>query len=170
VVQQRWILIVDKTFFIKGNPKNIFGVGFRPALRSTGSELGIKVHATNVVDESQVRIIASGSSHSIDLFYNSVKNKDLRVFQKEPPKYRVTKLDDYKGVDIDWQGYNTEYISEQLSKSIIFYSQFFEHVNKKLDTIEDKVSSTNNKYNKNHKNGRKRLIMTRRNEQLFTRR
>jgi hypothetical protein len=56
---------------------------------------------------------------------------------------------------MDWKGYNAEYVSEQLSKSIIFYSQFFEHVNKKLDIIEDKVSSANNKYNKNHKYVRK---------------
>jgi hypothetical protein len=68
----------------------------------------------------------------------------MRVFQKEPPKYKVTKLDEYKCVEIDWQGYNTECMSEQLSKSILFYNQFFEHVSNKLNSIENKVTSTYN--------------------------
>jgi hypothetical protein len=41
------------------------------------SELGIKVHATNVVDENQIRVIASGSYHSVDVFYNSVKEGEI---------------------------------------------------------------------------------------------
>jgi len=75
-------------------------------------------------------------------FYNQVKDSDLRLFQDQPPKYDVTDIQDYKGVDIDWNGYNTEYISEQLSNSIIFYNKFFEHITKKLDSIENKISKS----------------------------
>jgi hypothetical protein len=79
----------------------------------------------------------------------------MRLFQKEPPRYKVTKLDEYKGVEIDWQGYNTDYMSEQLSKSILFYNQFFEHVNNKLDSIENKITTTDSNNNRGvKKNGK----------------
>lgn len=132
--------MVDKIFHIKG--ENIFGIGFRPALKSAGSQVGIRVHATNMISDKQVRVIASGLYDSVMAFYNQVKNNDLRVFQDKPPSYNVTDIQDYKGVDIDWNGYNTEYMSEQLSNSIIFYNKFFEHINKKLDGIEKKISSS----------------------------
>ena len=132
--------MVDKIFFING--ENIFGVGFRPALKSAGSQVGIKVHATNIHADKQVRVIASGVYDSVMAFYSEVKNNDLRVFQDKSPNYNVTEIQDYKEVDIDWNGYNTEFISEQLSNSIIFYNKFFEHINKKLDKIEKKVSES----------------------------
>jgi acylphosphatase len=139
---RRWNLrdMVDKIFYIKG--ENIFNIGFRPALKSAGSQVGIKVHATNIHTDKQVRIIASGVYDSVMAFYNQVKDNDLRLFQDQPPKYDVTDIQDYKGVDIDWNGYNTEYISEQLSNSIIFYNKFFEHITKKLDSIENKISKS----------------------------
>ena len=48
-------------------------------------------------------------------------------------------------------------MSEQLSKSILFYNQFFEHVSNKLNSIENKVTSTynNKEFKKNGKNLRK---------------
>lgn len=130
--------MVDKIFHVKG--ENIFGIGFRPALKSAGSQAGIRVHATNLVSDKQVRVIASGVYDSVMAFYDRVKNNDLTIFQDKPSNYDVTDIQDYKGVDIDWNGYNTEYIAEQLSNSIISYNKFLEHISKRLDNIEKKIS------------------------------
>ena len=39
---------------------------------------------------------------------------------------------------IDWNGYNMEFYFRIVIKLIIFYNKFFEHINKKLDSIEIK--------------------------------
>jgi hypothetical protein len=136
--------MVDKIFFIKGKPKEIFDVGFRPALRNGGSQEGIRVHATNMTKDKQVRVITSGNFDSIEVFYNGIKDKTLPVLEGNPMKYTVTHLDDYDGVDINWDSYNLDFMSEQLSKSIVYYDKFFNNINTKLDTIHDDTK-------KNHK-------------------
>lgn len=133
--------MVDKIFFVKGKPSEIFGVGFRPALRNGGSQEGIRIHATNMTKEKQVRVIASGNSDSIQVFYNGVKDKTLPVLEGNPMKYRVTNLDDYNGVDINWDSYNLDFMSEQLSKSIMYYDKFFKNIDDKLDTIHNNMKT-----------------------------
>jgi hypothetical protein len=140
--------MVDKIFYIRGKPENIFTVGFRPSLRNGGSQEGIRVHATNMTKEKQVRVIASGNFDSIEVFYNGVKDKTLPVLKDNPMNYRVTHLVDYDGVDINWDSYNLDFMSEQLSKSIVYYDKFFDNINSKLDTIHDNTKKNNHNHRK----------------------
>jgi acylphosphatase len=69
--------MVNKEFYITGERKDIFNVGFRPALIALGDEVGIKVHATNVRKDNKIRVVASGSQDSIIMFYDMIRKTSV---------------------------------------------------------------------------------------------
>ena len=77
----------------------------------------MKAHASNLKDKNQVRVVASGSSSSVQTYYTNVVNKQLPpTFGEKPPRYSVGKMMDYDGPDIDWSGFNQQFMSTQLAK------------------------------------------------------
>ena len=135
--------MVDKIFFIKG--QKIFDIAFRPALIQLADEVGIKAHATNLRDKEQVRVVASGSTSSVQTYYGNIVNKELPpTFGEKPPHYTVSKMKDYDGPDIDWGGYNQQFMSAQLAKSV----GFFNYLDKKIDAMHKDIK------NGTKKNGR----------------
>lgn len=134
--------MVDKEFYITGEKKDIFNVGFRPALIALGDEIGIKVHATNVRKDNKIRVVASGSQDSIIMFYDMIKEKQVsRMFSDESSQYEPTNLNDYNGLDIDWNSYNQQFIAAQLSKTMIHSVEIFNKLSKRIDEIYEKVLS-----------------------------
>jgi acylphosphatase len=108
-------------------------VGFRPAIVGKASEYGIKVHASNLRRQGRVRVIASGESESIQEFYEFSKTNDLRILQnKSTPEYTFTEIKDYDGPDIDWNGYNLQFMSEQLTKGMMSASFLLTNTNSQL--------------------------------------
>ena len=90
--------MVYKIFFING--KKIFDIAFTPALIQLADEVGINADATNLKDKEQVRLVASGSSSSVQTYYGNIVNKQLSpTFGEKPPEK------DHDGPDIDWSGY-----------------------------------------------------------------
>ena len=105
-------------FYIEGKADSIFDVGFRPGLVGKASEYGIILHASNLRREKKVRVIASGDVDSIREFYESVRNADIRMLQDKVQDYTAGELKDYDGPGIDWNGYNQQFMSEQLTKGM----------------------------------------------------
>ena len=68
--------------------------------------------------ERKVRVIASGDVDSIREFYESVRNADIRMLQDKVQDYTAGELKDYDGPGIDWNGYNQQFMSEQLTKGM----------------------------------------------------
>ena len=133
--------MVDKEFYITGDNKDIFDVGFRPALMVLGDEVGIKVHATNLRQDKRIRVVASGSHDSIITFYNMIKEKQVSTMFNESSQYEPTNLNDYDGLDIDWNSSNQQFIAAQLSKTMVHSSEVLNKISKRLDEIYEKVSS-----------------------------
>lgn len=129
--------MVDMEFFITG--KKIFDVGFRPALVLLADEVGIKVHATNLRDENKIRVIASGSHQNVTAYHKSIRQN---VFDSilSGSTYTPTEMLEYNGPDIDWNGYNTQFMSAQLSKTMSYSYKAFDEINQKLDKIYEKLS------------------------------
>lgn len=132
--------MVDKIFLIKG--KNIFDIGFRPALIQLADEAGIKAHATNLRDKERVRVVASGSYASVESYYKTIVDKRLPATFGGTPKYTVGEIKDYDGPDIDWSGYNQQFMAAQLAKSV----EFFNYLDKKIDAMHNDIK--NNKMTK----------------------
>lgn len=109
-------------------------------------EVGIKAHATNLTNEKQVRVVASGNYSNVLSFHKDVRNKDLRMFRDKPPSYSVTTLKDYEGPDIDWTSYNQQFMSAQLAKSVGFFS----YLDEKLDAMHNDVKTIKDRRG-NHK-------------------
>jgi acylphosphatase len=135
--------LVDKIFFING--EKIFDIAFRPALIQLADEVGIKAHATNLRDKEQVRVVASGSYSSVQTYYGNIVNKTNfpQTLEETIPDYSVSKMKDYNGPDIDWSGYNQQFMSAQLAKSV----GFFAYLDKKIDAMHSDI----NKQCKNNK-------------------
>jgi hypothetical protein len=53
----------------------------------------------------------------------------------EKPNYSVGKMKDYDGPDIDWSGFNQQFMSAQLAKSVGFFS----YLDKKIDAMHDDI-------------------------------
>lgn len=66
------------------------------------------------------------------------------MFEDERSKYHPTKMEEYNGPDIDWHGYNLQFMSAQLSKTMYFSNEALKGVNAKLESLDKKVSSPNN--------------------------
>ena len=134
--------MVDMIFYITGDKNDIFDVGFRPGLISLADEVGIKVHATNLRKENKIRVVASGSHDTIIGYHDSIKqNLVPRLFGNEMPQYTPTDLEEYNGLDIDWNSHNQQFIAAQLSKTMFYSSEVFNKLNKRLDEIYEKISS-----------------------------
>lgn len=119
----------------------IFNVGFRPALMGKAAEYGLKFAASNIQDEKdeKVQVLVSGSSNIINSFYQFVTNNDVRVKKRgASPTYRMTELEEYDGPNIDWNGYQLSFMSEQMYKG-------FHEANIRLTSIEDKLKPANNR-------------------------
>ena len=142
--------MVDMIFYITGDKNDIFDVGFRPGLVSLADEVGIKVHATNLRNEKKIRVVASGSHASIISYHEMIKGKNVPIiFEKNVPKYSPTKMVEYDGPDIDWHGYNIQFMSAQLSKTMYHSNKVFKDINDKLNSIDKKINTNKNKKIKN---------------------
>ena len=69
--------MVDMIFYIEGKPKDIFGVGFRPAINGSASEIGLISAAINM--PIRVQVLLSSSNNVISTFYNQIKQNDIRI-------------------------------------------------------------------------------------------
>jgi acylphosphatase len=145
--------MVDKIFYIKG--KIIFDGGFRPALIGLADEVGVKAHAANLKDKKQIRVVASGSYSNIQTYHKNIRTKELQLFDEEVPKYTITQMKNYDGPDIDWNGYNQQFMSAQLAKSV----GFFTYLDKKMEAMHNDIKKESN--NNHHKTKRKSSPMTR---------
>jgi acylphosphatase len=134
--------MVDMEFHISGKKEDIFDMGFRPGLAQLADEVGIKVHATNLRKDSKLRVIASGSHENIIAFHESIKQRIVpTVFRSESPDYNPDDMREYNGPDIDWDSYNLQFMSAQLSKTMIHSSKEFNSINDKLNKIYEELSS-----------------------------
>lgn len=132
--------MVEMQFFIEGNRRDIFDVGFRPGLVQLADEVGVKVHTTNLRRDRKLRVIASGSHESVIAFHESIKEKLVpRVFTNESAEYTPTEMNEYNGPDIDWNSYNLQFMSAQLSKTMLYSNKEFSNINKKLDQIYENM-------------------------------
>ena len=50
-------------------------------------------------------------------------------------------MNEYNGPDIDWNSYNLQFMSAQLSKTLLYSNKEFNNINKKLDQIYEKMRS-----------------------------
>ena len=135
--------MVDMEFHISGKKEDIFNMGFRPELAQLVDETGIKIHSTNLRKDSKLRVIASGSHENIIAFHESIKQRIVpTVFLSESPEYSPDEMKEYNGPDIDWNSYNLQFMSAQLSKTMIHSSKEFDNINEKLNKIYEKLSLT----------------------------
>ena len=65
----------------------------------------------------------------------------LTLGNNENLQYTPTDLEEYNGLDIDWNSFNQQFMAPQLSKTMIYSSEVFNKISKRLDEIYDKVSS-----------------------------
>ncbi|MGA9153755.1 MAG: acylphosphatase [Candidatus Nitrosopolaris sp.] len=135
-------------FFIEGTTKEIFGVGFRPAIMGSAAEIGLKSAVSNIPDKNKVQVLVSGSHNMITSFHQQIKNNDIRIKTNHKPKYNVTDAQEYEGPNIDWNGYQLSMMAEQMYKGFL-------EANKRLGSIESKL--TKKKPIKSAKKGRIRL-------------
>jgi len=128
--------MVDMIFFIEGKPKEIFNVGFRPAIMGSAAEMGLKSAANNMPDENKVQVLVSGNHNMITSFHQQIKTVDIRIKADNnttvKPRYIVTDTQEYNGPNIDWNGYQLSMMTEQMSKGFV-------EANRRLRSIEDKL-------------------------------
>lgn len=125
--------MVDMIFFVEGEPKEIFNVGFRPAIMGKAAEMGLKSAAINKPDENKVQVLVSGSHNMITSFYQEIKTHDIRIKKDIQPTYKVTNLDEYNGVNIDWNGYQLSLMTEQMSKGFFQTNQLLTTLTERLN-------------------------------------
>jgi hypothetical protein len=86
--------------------------------------------------------MASESHNSIISYHEMVKDKDVPTLgNNENSQYTSTDLEEYNGLNIDWNSFNQQFMAAQLSKTMIYSSEVFNKFSKRLDEIYDKVSS-----------------------------
>jgi hypothetical protein len=56
-------------------------------------------------------------------------------------EYIPIEMNEYNGPDIDWNSYNLQFMSAQLSKTLLYSNKEFNNINKKLDQIYEKMRS-----------------------------
>lgn len=138
--------MVDMEFFVTG--KNIFDVGFRPGLVHLADEEGVKVHATNIRKENKIRIITSGTNENIRSYHDAIKQRLVPIIMMnkgKKPNYTPSKMKEYSGPDIDWHGYNLQFMSAQLSKTMIYSNEVFNNIREKLDLIHNEINGNDTK-------------------------
>jgi acylphosphatase len=145
--------MVDMIFFIEGEPKEIFKVGFRPAIMGSAAERGLKSAANNMPDENKVQVLVSGNHNMITSFHKQIKSVDIRIKADNntavKPRYRVTDTEEYNGPNIDWNGYQLSMMTEQMSKGFV-------EANRRLGSIESKLSSFGSRPKKPVKSAKRR--------------
>jgi acylphosphatase len=147
-LSERELGMVEMVFYIEGTAESIFDVGFRPALVGKASEYGVRLHASNLRKQKKVRVIASGDTDSIREFYEFVENKDIRLLQHKLPDYTVGELKDYEGPGIDWDGYNLQFMSEQLTKGMMAANERLKELERlqELTSINSTLNTLENKF------------------------
>ena len=63
----------------------------------------------------------------------------------EEPNYTPSEMKEYSGPDIDWHGYNLQFMSAQLSKTMIYSNEVFNNIREKLDLIHNKINGDDTK-------------------------
>ena len=129
--------MVEVILYVSG--KQIFDVGFRPGLVQLADEAGVKVHSTNLRKEEKIRVIASGTRESVDLYHDEIKQRKVPSIMTSA-NYKVSGMKEYSGPDIDWNGHNSQFMAAQLAKTMIHSNLVFQTINQKLDNIDKKVS------------------------------
>ena len=73
-------------------------------------------------------------SNIINSFYQYINKNDIRVKKQDSsPTYHITQLQEYDGPNIDWNGYQLSFMSEQMYKG-------FHEANVRLTSIEKNLS------------------------------
>jgi acylphosphatase len=133
-------------FFISG--RKIFDTGFRPGLVQLADQVGVKVHATNQKKEDKIRVIVSGTTENVTVYHDSIKKHEVPIiFPEKKPTYEPTEMNGYSGPDIDWNGYNLQYMSAQLSKTMNYSNFVFQDIDKKLKNVQGGVNALKKKNN-----------------------
>ena len=132
--------MVDMEISITGDKKDIFDVGFRPGLVQLADEVGIKVHTTNLRKESRVRVIASGSYDSVIAFRESIEQKIVPTLSdNKNSQYEIAYSSDYNGPDVDWNSHNSQFMSAQMAKIMLYSNKKLDDLNDKLDKVYEKI-------------------------------
>ena len=145
--------MVTKVFYISGNKDQIFNVGFRPALIGTGGEHGVKIHASNLKNESKVRVILNGDSTDVAAFHEHVKATDIRVrgksqsggSEQSKPNYTVGEISEYDGPEIDRNGYQLGFLSGQMYKGFAGAEQALNMIGSEFKALDDKYGKLGEK-------------------------
>ena len=88
------------------------------------------------VKDNKIRVVASGSHETIIVYHDSIKQHLVpRLFGNELPQYKPTDLEEYNGLDIDWNSFNRQFIAAQLSKTMLYSSEIFNKLGKRIDEI-----------------------------------
>jgi acylphosphatase len=132
--------MVDMIFYIEDKPKDIFGVGFRPAIMGSAAERYLKSAAINIPDENpRVEVLVNGSHNIISSFHDRIKTHDIRIkpTERNPKKigYTVTDIKEYNGPNIDWNGYQLSLMTEQMSKGFAEANQLLTNMNKQISKM-----------------------------------
>lgn len=116
-----------KRFYISADGGKVTDVGLRPALAyHATSTYNLKIVAHNIFGEkpteNRVEVVVKGDGRSIDLFRNYVEMNDVRLF-KQGPMYKISKAENYKGKEPNWDYCLNTINSEQMYHGITAMSQ-----------------------------------------------
>src|SRR6478672_3354223 len=104
--------MVERIFCIEDDNEEIVIVGLRANVMGRAGQYNIKLHTSNLDNEGQVRIIASGSSESIESFHEYVTANDMRFQSKGKPPYKVTALNEHDAFNIAFSNYHDSFGNE----------------------------------------------------------
>jgi acylphosphatase len=127
--------MVERIFCIEGDNEEIVNVGLPANLMGRAGQYNIKLHTSNLDNEGQVRIIASGSSESIESFHEYVTANDMRFQSKGKPPYKVTALDEHAAFNIAFSNYHESFSNEQNGRTRFIAENKLESIDSKLDEI-----------------------------------
>jgi len=145
--------MVIKRFYISADGGKVTDVGLRPALAyHATSTYNLKIVAHNIFGEkpteNRVEVIVKGDERSIDLFRNYVEMNDIRLF-KQGPMYKVSKTENFKGKEPDWDYCLNTINSEQMYHGITAMSQVagsLGSIDKQLGSIDKQFGSIDKQF------------------------
>ena len=82
------------------------------------------------------------------VYHDSVKKREVPIiFPEKKPTYEPTEMNEYSGPDIDWDGYNLQYMSAQLSKTMNYSNLVFKNIDSKLKNVQSGMNALKKKNN-----------------------
>ena len=93
--------------------------------------------------ENRVRVIASGSYDSVTAFRESIEEKTVPTLSdNKNPQYEIASSSGYRGPDVDWNSHNSQFMSTQMAKIMLYSNRKLNDLSYKLDKIIDKDSTS----------------------------